>query len=463
MFNVLTVATPARSSVQQSSLSTWRLAVFALPAAVSAIMHGPIAGVLPAIYASRFGIDLAFMGAVMLLTRVFDAVTDPLIGYLSDRTQSRFGQRKPWVVAGTVVTVTAMWFVFRPIEGANGAYLLWLLLLLYLGWTISEIPYGAWVAELSRDTRERARIYAFRSAAFYAGGIAFTVAPALVPGTQGRMGFEALGVLAIVLAIAAPLATLAAVALVPRGQVYAAERPRLAELWKSVRANPPFKAFVAAYAFIGLASGVANVIGFIYIDSYLGIGNRFTELFLPATLLGPVTLPFWAWLLRRHDKYRVTAIAFTVYAAIMPLPWFISPGAHAIVPMLLYYCGLTLFYPLLMISMPTILGDVIDYDEWQTGKNRAGQYSSFLVLISKATAAAGGPLALLIVGLFGYQPGANNDVTAVLGLRIVFNVLPAVLVLPGLLLLWRFPMNDARHVEIRAALERRHAAAEPTG
>jgi len=156
-------------------------------------------------------------------------------------------------------------------------------------------------------------------------------------------------------------------------------------------------------------------------------------------------------------KYRVTSIAFLIYGLLMPLPWFVSPGEQAFLPMLIYFCSTTAFMPLLMITMPTILGDVIDYDEIQTGKNRAGQYYAFLALITKGTAAVGGPIALLAVGLFGYQPGVENSDDAILGLRIINNIIPAVMVIPAVYLLWRFPITDETQPELTRELQKRVA------
>ncbi|MDJ0656740.1 MAG: MFS transporter [Xanthomonadales bacterium] len=445
-------------------IKTHQLILFALPALVSAAMHNPVvAGIIPSLYATEFGLDLAVIGSVMLAARIFDAVTDPVIGLLSDKTESRFGRRKPWVAAGAVLTVITIWFLFRPGETVTISYYLTLSILLYLAWTIMEIPYVAWMLEMSRDTKERTRINAFRSGALLVGGILFYLFPKLVPGSDGSMNFQVLGVLAIFIAISVPLFTVLAVKYVPEGEVFEGEAaPKITELWQSIKSNRPFLAFLAMYAFIGLASGVGNVVAFMYIDTYLDIGTRFTELFLPAVILGPLTLPLWTWVLNRYGKYRVSALAFTIYMLLMPMPWFVSPGESAFLPMLLLYAASSLFMPLLMVSMPAILGDIIDYDELQTGKNRAGQYSAFLTLIAKATTAIGGPLALIAIGVFGYQPGAvENTETAIFGLRVVYNLVPPLLVLPGILLLWYFPINDKSQVEIKNQLEARAAVVTP--
>ncbi|MEM1113298.1 MAG: MFS transporter [Pseudomonadota bacterium] len=447
----------------RSGISTWHLLLFAAPAAVSAIMHGPVAGILPTLYSAEFGLDLAVMGTVLLVARVFDAVTDPLIGYFSDCTESRWGKRKPWVVFGAALTVFSIYFLFRPGEHGGMTYYLAFSLLLYFAWTVMEIPYIAWGLELSRDTEQRAKVNAYRAGALLLGGIVFTLMPSLVPAAGGSMNFEVLGVLAIGIAIAVPLTTLLAVKYVPQGEIFEQdERPRLGELFASLRANKPFQVFTLMYVFIGLASGVSGVVSFMYIDTFLDIGDRYTELFLPAVIIGPITLPFWVKVMNHFGKIRSATVAFVLYALVMPLPWFIQPGPEAFLPMLLYYSGLSVFMPLLMVAMPTILGDVIDYDELHTGKNRAGQYYSYMALIAKGTTAVGGPLAFLALGYFGYQPGAeSNDEQAVLGLRLVANILPALLIIPGVYLLWKFPISDRAQRQQYEALEARRKIAEP--
>ena len=107
-----------------TNITKTQLVLFSLPWVVSAVMHGPVAGVLPALYSEQFALDLTFIGTVLLIARVFDAVTDPMIGFLSDRTVSRFGKRKPWITAGAALTVFALWFLYRPGDSASMAYFL---------------------------------------------------------------------------------------------------------------------------------------------------------------------------------------------------------------------------------------------------------------------------------------------------------------------------------------------------
>ncbi len=107
------------------------------------MLHVPVLSVLPALYGKYSHIPLALLGAILLATRILDAVIDPFIGYWSDRTRSRFGRREPWMVAGAFVSIVAVYFAFRPSQTTGAAYFLVWSALLYIGWTLIEIPHTA--------------------------------------------------------------------------------------------------------------------------------------------------------------------------------------------------------------------------------------------------------------------------------------------------------------------------------
>jgi len=113
------------------------------------ILHAPALAVLPALYAKYAHLHLVFIGMVLALARIVDCVIDPVIGYASDRTRSRYGRRKPWIVAGAVVSSVAAYYLFRPSAATGAVYFAGWYFMLYLGWTLGEIPHTAWINEIS--------------------------------------------------------------------------------------------------------------------------------------------------------------------------------------------------------------------------------------------------------------------------------------------------------------------------
>ena len=140
----------------------------------------PLLTYLPNYYGSDVGISLAAIGTVWLVARIFDAFTDPLIGYLGDRTKTRWGRRRVWMVASIPILVPAVYFLFFPNEETvTATYLLFWLAMFWLGWTMLLIPYYAWAAELSPDYNERTTITAWRSWLGMAGNVLSKSIPTL--------------------------------------------------------------------------------------------------------------------------------------------------------------------------------------------------------------------------------------------------------------------------------------------
>ena len=122
----------------------------------------PLYVYLPAFYADELGLGLATVGAALFAARLLDALSDPLIGELSDRSRSRLGRRRPWLLLAAPLLLGSTWLLFVPEGAVGGAYLLLWSALAYLAWTLMLLPYAAWGAELAAGSHERSRITAVR-------------------------------------------------------------------------------------------------------------------------------------------------------------------------------------------------------------------------------------------------------------------------------------------------------------
>ncbi|MCW5732025.1 MAG: MFS transporter, partial [Alphaproteobacteria bacterium] len=191
-----------------------RLAAYALPAVPLAAAGIPLFIYLPVFYSREMGLDLAAVGAILFLARVWDVITDPLVGILSDRTRGRFGRRRPWILAGTLPLVLAIHALFLPPSGAGAAHLLVWIMILYLAWTMITLPYQSWGAELSADYDERTRIAGWREGGVILGTTIATSLPILVTGQDGNAG-PVLVILGWLVIVALPVAVLLALALTP--------------------------------------------------------------------------------------------------------------------------------------------------------------------------------------------------------------------------------------------------------
>ena len=161
-----------------SRLPTPLLIVFGLVNLPLSMLMSPTAAVLPNFYLDYSAVTLAGLATATFVARLFDGLTDPVIGYLSDRS----GRRKPWMIAGAVLVAASAWFLYNPAPDAGVAHLVSWYLVVTLGWTLVEIPHTAMAAELSRGYHERSRIALWRQLLGFAGGVLFMASPMLVLG-----------------------------------------------------------------------------------------------------------------------------------------------------------------------------------------------------------------------------------------------------------------------------------------
>ena len=151
---------------------------FAIPSIGLAILVGPVA-VLGGIYAKNFGLSLTTIASVMLIARVFDAVTDHIIGYCSDRWRLRTGSRKSFMLAGVILLVPCSYFLFVPGGTVSTAYFTFWYLAFYLSLTIFSIPQLAWINEFTTDTKEKTLVFSVNAIVAMAGGAMFYAIPLL--------------------------------------------------------------------------------------------------------------------------------------------------------------------------------------------------------------------------------------------------------------------------------------------
>ena len=212
------------SEPKRKSIGMVRMALYGLVNLPTSIVGLPIALYIPAFYSQSLGLSLAAVGSLIALSRLSDVVTDPLIGVTSDRLRNRFGRRKPWMIMGMPLKILALWMLFVPSsdfavqlwaamggEGTNNLYLFVWISFLYLGFTLVDLPYRAWGAELSIDYDERSRVTGWREAFGYGGTLLSLIIPLILAVVYNLTGpANALLGIALVVVILLPALTLPA-------------------------------------------------------------------------------------------------------------------------------------------------------------------------------------------------------------------------------------------------------------
>ena len=151
---------------------------YALPVIAANCLMAPI-GIVQGIYAKYFGLSLASIAAVLLFARLFDAVSDPVVGYFSDRYYRRTGTYKPFIFVGGVLFVVSSYYLYAPPDEVGITYFTLWFLAFYATWTVFEIPHISWASQLATTSTAKANIYSFRTSAIYAGLLLFYAIPLL--------------------------------------------------------------------------------------------------------------------------------------------------------------------------------------------------------------------------------------------------------------------------------------------
>jgi Na+/melibiose symporter-like transporter len=433
------------------------LLAYGAPTFAEQLMVAPIWGILPALYAEHTTVTLAAIGGVFLIARLLDAITDPLVGYLSDITVSRFGPRKPWIAGGAVVSALGVVFFYTPSPTAGAASFLGWSAVVFLGWTMLVVPYNAWATELTGDYHDRARLFAYRNTIGGVGALLFIISPLVLKYWTGNTEFtlELMGIMTIVLVIVLPLTVGTALYVVPQGETLSIDRPSIRGLVDSLRRNRVMWLFISITFISGIAQSAMVSLQFLFVDNYLELGASYAMLGAVQMVTYVASIPIWLRSVKRFGKHRPWAAASFSLVLTGAIAVFLEPGPGALIPLVAWSILVGFFNAAHAVSPQSILTDVIDYDTLKTGVNRAGNYFSFLMLLSKGTTAVGSGLALGLVGLAGYDPKGAHDAAGVMGLLIVFAAVPAVLgVINGGIIL-KYPLDERRQEIIRRRIEQR--------
>lgn len=436
-----------------------RRAAYAAPILPLAIVQAPALSVLPSIYAKEAGVGMAALGTVLFLTRLFDAVIDPSIGYLSDGTRSRWGPRKLWIALGAVIVAIGCWFWFRPSAGTGLGYFLFWSLVVYLGWSLLEVPHSAWLADLSDDYDERSRLSAWRSSGELIGRMLFFIVPLLPIFATTEITGETTRVVSWLALILLPLTVAISFRFAPKGrpvQIAEADRNPLKVL-RDVWSNRPFRVLFIALLLGQVASGMVGALYVFYMGAYLGIADKVAHVAVGVSLIMLASTQVWPLVMKKIGKHGALAVGVFGTAATLVLMAFLKAGPLAFPGMLLVFGLSSVTGASLNVAMFALVADVTDYDELRTGRNNAASYFSLITLIVKIGLAVGGGVSLIIAGVFGFNVNGANSRLAMSGFFLAFIVIPIVLNMISFAFAMRFPLNRRRQGIITRRLSVRRA------
>ena len=421
--------------------------------------------VLSGIYATYHGLTLASISMVMLVAGLFDAVTDPSIGYLSDRYHARTGSRKPFIVAGAILLIPCAWFLLNPADGVTITYFLVWYLLFYLAMTMFQIPHLTWGGEISSVGEEKTKVYGYRNYAGYAGMILFVLVPIVSPSEGTKVTPETMRTLVIVAGIILLPTLYMMLRYVPKG-VHRVDQARKPE--NPVRAiqalthNKPFLVFFTASILSSFALAFYTGLNFMMMDAYLGLGDYYVYLLLFHLTVAIIAIKPAVKLITRIGKAKAWMIAVGLMViSFSALPFVFLKGFYSLSLLILFNMLFAFSSAISNVAIYSLLSDISDYSTLKTGIDRSATFFALKSLSIKTCMAIGISLSLGLAALLGFDPAATSqgdDVYWVLTL--CMGVIPILLSLIAALCIPKIAITARRHAIIRKRLDARAVRAE---
>jgi len=437
---------------------------FGAPTFASAALAIPVAIHMTKFYADVVQVPLGLLGIAIAVARAFDAVTDPLMGWLSDCTRTRWGRRRPYLALGAPLCALSFWLLFTPPAGLAGrAAALWFgtcFVLYYLFHTVYLVPHLALGPELTPDYHERSSLFGVREAFLILG----TLSAAMLPGVLAGAGGERLALSRFALIFGALLVALYAW-LVIRVRERPEHRlrppnPLVPGVRRCLR-NRPFVLLLVTSVLAAVPGAMtATLIPFF---THYVLRAPEPQRWL-AVLLGTyfgvafVCLPAWLWLARRFGKRPVWLASFVGCGSGALSLFLLRPGDLGPAVACLAWSG-TGFGAIMFLSL-AIKADVIDYDELLTGRRREAQFMSLWSLIPKFVTIPAAAIPVALLGSAGYVPNAVQHPDVVLAIRVLIGLVPALIFGVAFAVGWRLPLDEAAHRAVLAGIEA-HRAGRP--
>jgi GPH family glycoside/pentoside/hexuronide:cation symporter len=410
-------------------------------------------------YAGEIGLDLIDLANMLLFARIFDLVTDPLVGYLSDHTRTRWGRRRPWMVASLPFLMLGLYKVLIPDEGADIWYLFRWLMVMWLGWTMLMIPYYAWGAELTTDYDDRTRVTGWRAAMGGLGQLAAIGFPVIAATWFELDGFAGImRITAYAALILMPVSVLFTVSRVKEAESSQVLNTKLFDGLAIMVTNGPFLWLVIAFMISSLGVAVLMPLNAFYATAVLGAAqNDVPLLMLFGSVAGLAGIPFWVFISKRFGKHRAWIGGFIWVTAFSPMYLFLGPGDFwFMVP----FAVISAFGTGSFMALPNSMkADVIDVDTARTGENRAAVLFSAWSLATKLASSLGGSLGLWALAWVGFDAslGTGNTPDALMGVKYVYALLPAAIFILATIVIWNYPLDRAAQQRIRAEIDLRAA------
>ncbi len=420
---------------------------------------------LVALYLTPFATDVllispAAMGTIFLVSRLWDAISDPMAGYLSDKTKTRFGRRRPWIAMAIVPVCGIYALLWSPPANLEGVALTaWValgVLGFYTAMTIFIVPHTALGAELTDSYHDRTRIFGYRhviwtlGAVVAVGGMQWIINSETARVSAGRLAW-------VVSIVTAGLLLFAVTALRERPDFQGRGATNPFHSFRDVWRNRHARLLLLVLLIENIGAATVIVLTF-YVSKYIVMRPDLTGYFILAHMGASIVfVGIWLPLSRRFGKKRLWAASMMITAVAFDGMSFLTEGSIYLLGSLAFVAG-TAAGCGAMVG-PSIQADVIDYDDFMTGQRKEGAYFAAWNFVFKSAMGIMSMLTLWSLEIVGFEPNVPQGESVKLVILVLYSLVPMMCYVIGAILLNRFSLDEVEHLRIRRALDERAANA----
>lgn len=409
--------------------------------------------------ASHLGVPLTTVGAAFGIVRLLDIGVDPVLGGLMDRTHTRWGRYRVWILAAIPILMLSVYMLFMAPVGIGEIYLIGWLLVYYVGYSILTLSQSAWTATLATSYHERSRVFGIMAAVAILGALA-VILVSIFSSSLGLAGANIVRGMGWFIIILIPLSIGFAALTTPETVTrdLHTERFPLADYWALIRKPSTIRLCLGQLAVALGPNWMSSLYMFFFTASRGYTSGQASILLFVYILSGIAGAPSTARLAMRIGKHRALMVMTTVYSlGLCTVMLFPKNNVLAMLPVMIW-CGFTASGFNLMIS--AMAGDLSDEIRLEQGKSRTSMVFALLQLMVKLAAAFSVILTYDVLAAVGYKAteGAANTPAAIHGLNMVFLFGPIFFVMMGAACFIGWRLDATRHADIRRELDERDAA-----
>jgi GPH family glycoside/pentoside/hexuronide:cation symporter len=442
---------------------------YGAPNFAGAGMAIPVAIHMSIFYSDTILVPLGYIAMAVAFARAFDAITDPFMGWISDRTKTRWGRRRPWMMIGAPLCALAFIALFSPpislspMEAARWFTVTFVLF--FVSTTMYGIPHYGLGPEITLDYKERLSLFGWMEGFSVLGTMFAAAAPALLITALGsdRQAYStlaiAMGVLLVILYV------VLCARIQERPDFYQRESNPLVPGVRRVMRNRPFRVLLAVYLAASITGAIPGLMMPYFTKYVLQPENpdRWIGLFLLTYFASAfLFMPLWIRAARRWGKKLIYLITFAMGITGSAALFFMRQGDILPTFLILIWAGSS--FGVRLFLAPAMQADVIDYDELLTGKRREAQYGALWAIMTKFTVIPSASIPLSIIASLGFQPNVEQSETVRVAISAIFGLLPAATSLVAFVIAFFFPIDEKMHRAIMtgiAAHRRGETALDP--